>query len=68
MRFQEAIDAAAVLSGLTGTDAYLEQWHNSPWQSYEGDPEEIAAQLVEELENRYASERLHSLINNKGIE
>lgn len=67
-RFQEAIDAAAVQSGLTGTDAYLEQWHNSPWQPYDGEPEEIAAMLVDELEARYSSDRLRALINKKGLE
>ena len=62
-RFQEAIDAAAVQSGLTGTDAYLEQWHNSPWQPYDGEPEEIAAMLSDENVSDAARETARELFD-----
>ena len=68
IRFQEAIDSAAVRSGLTGTDAYLEQWRTSPWQPFDGEPQSTGAALVKELEANYNAERLQSLINNNGYE
>jgi hypothetical protein len=68
LRFQKAIDSAAVRSGLTGTDEYLDQWRTSPWQSSDADPQNTAAALVAELEDSYSAERLESLIHNNGFE
>jgi hypothetical protein len=67
-RFQEAIDAAAVRAGLTGTDAYLEQWRTSPWQSFDGEAQDVAQSLVAELEESYHAQRLESLIRNNGYQ
>lgn len=68
LRFQKAIDSAAVRSGLTGTDAYLDQWRTSPWQPSDGELQRTAEALVEELEDSYNAERLESLIHNNGFE
>ena len=68
IRFQEAIDSAAVRSGLTGTDAYLEQWRSSPWQPFDGELQSTAETLVAELEDSYNEKRLESLIQNNGNE
>lgn len=68
IRFQEAIDSAAVRSGLTGTDAYLEQWRSSPWQPFDGELQNTAETLVAELEDSYNEKRLDSLIQNNGNE
>jgi hypothetical protein len=68
LRFQKAIDSAAVRSGLTGTDAYLDQWRTTPWQPSDADPQSTAAALVAELEDSYNAERLESLIHNNGFE
>ena len=68
LRFQKAIDSAAVRSGLTGTDAYLDQWRTSPWQPIDGEPQSTAAALVAELEDSYNAERLESLTHNNGFE
>ncbi len=48
-RFQIEIDRVAIEEGLTGTDAYLEQWHWTPRQVREGTAQEVADALVEEL-------------------
>jgi hypothetical protein len=68
MRFQKAIDAAAMRAGVTGTDQYLQEWRSSDWQPKKGDPELIAASLVAELEAEYPPERLESLLGNNGFE
>lgn len=45
-RFQVAIDRIAMREGLTGTEAYLDQWQWSDKRPYEGDGEEAATHLV----------------------
>jgi hypothetical protein len=68
LRFQEAIDAAAMRANATDTDAYLVEWRTSQPQQGEGDPERIADVLAAELEAAYPPERLDKLIANKGYE
>lgn len=68
LRFQKAIDSAAVRSGLTGTDGYLDQWRTSPWQPSDADPQSTAEALIADLEDSYNAERLKSLIHNNGFE
>lgn len=48
-RFQKDIDRAAMRDGLTGTDAYLEQWHWGPKLDREGTAAEVARQVIAEL-------------------
>lgn len=66
--FQQAIDDAAMRAGLTGTDAYLNEWRTSDWQSIDGDPKSAASSVVEELEANYTQERLEALVQNDGHE
>jgi Virulence factor len=47
--FQERIDARAMSLGLTGTEAYLEQWHWSEKHERPETAEELLKALVEEL-------------------
>lgn len=68
LRFQKAIDAAAMRAGVTGTDQYLQEWRSSDWQPKEGDPELVAASLVADLEASYSPERLEALLGNNGFE
>jgi hypothetical protein len=68
LRFQQAIDEAAMHSGLTGTDAYLNEWRSSDWQSKEGEPEFVAKSVALELEASYSQEHLDILIQNNGHE
>jgi hypothetical protein len=62
-RFQDAIDRAAMVMGLTGTDAYLEQWRRDGWQERAGTPEEVAQTVAAEVEAEYMPARLRELIH-----
>lgn len=48
-RFQQQIDRVAMQEGLTGTDAYLEQWQWSERAERPGSAEEVADALMREL-------------------
>ncbi|MBL8227030.1 MAG: virulence factor [Bryobacterales bacterium] len=48
-RFQQEIDRVAMKDGLTGTDAYLEQWQWSGKQQREGTAEQAAGAVIAEL-------------------
>ncbi len=61
-RFQVAIDEAAMRSGMTGTDAYMEQWHRSEWSDRAGTPEEVAAAVAAEIETEYTAERIREIL------
>lgn len=67
-RFQEAIDAAAMISGAAGTDGYLAEWRTSEWQSAEGPLESVLDQVAANLENEYPADRLARLKASGGKE
>jgi hypothetical protein len=48
-RFQQEIDRVAMKEGLTGSDAYLEQWRWSVKQQREGTAEQVADAVIAEL-------------------
>jgi hypothetical protein len=52
-RFQEAVDAAAMLAGLTGDDAYTDGLRWSDPQEQAGTPDEIAAAVAAEIDAHY---------------
>jgi Virulence factor len=54
-RFQVAVDQAAMLAGLTGSDAYTElyEWQNAGERP--GSAQEAAATVVAELDARFDS-------------
>jgi Virulence factor len=55
--FVEHIDREAMRRGLLGSDEYLEQWSWTEVGEREGDAEEVAAQLVAELEAEWEPTR-----------
>ncbi|MCQ0970410.1 virulence factor [Paracoccus sp. TK19116] len=59
-RFEQAIDRAAMKSGLSGTDAYLNEWRRETVAGE--DPAAMAARI----EAEYDSDRLRALIANDG--
>ncbi len=67
-RFQEAIDAAAMQSGATQSDAYIAEWRTSEPVERDGDPETIAAAIAAELESAFSQARLTALVANGGRE
>ncbi len=53
-RFQKAIDAYAMATGETDTQAYMAGWQKSDWIEREGSLEEVAAAVLSELETKFA--------------
>ena len=64
-RFEQAIDMAAMRSGASETDAYLEEWRRDI-SNVEGDIAEIADQTQASIESEYDQDRLKTLIANGG--
>lgn len=54
-RFQDAVDAAAMLAGLTGDDAYTDGLRWSDPQERSGRPDEVATAVAAEIDERYLS-------------
>jgi hypothetical protein len=48
--FQQEIDQRAMVQGLTGSDAYLEQWHWGDVEERPGTSEEVLNAVARELE------------------
>ncbi len=48
--FQQEIDNRAMTQGLTGSDAYLEQWHWSEVDERPGSPGDVLDAVARELE------------------
>jgi gamma-glutamyl:cysteine ligase YbdK (ATP-grasp superfamily) len=65
-RFEQAIDRAAMRAGLTGTDAYLEQWRRSDPVPCGDDLEAEAQAAADALEAEYTPERVRALVANGG--
>jgi hypothetical protein len=68
LRFQEAIDRAAMRSGLFNTDDYLGEWRTSAAEEREGDAAAVAEAVAAEIEAAYDSQRLEALAVNGGKE
>lgn len=65
-RFEQAIDRAAMKSGLAGTDDYLSEWRKVQTAIIEGDAVAIAEAEAERLEAEYDHELVKTLIANNG--
>ncbi|MEM8730236.1 MAG: virulence factor [Pseudomonadota bacterium] len=65
-RFEQAIDRAAMKSGMAGTDDYLAEWRKAPTYSVDGTPETVAEAEAVRLETEYDSTRMRALIENDG--
>lgn len=61
LRFQEAIDRAAMRSGLFNTDDYLAEWRTGTPEEREGEPEAVAEAVAAEIEAAYDAQRLEAL-------
>ncbi|MCP5082844.1 MAG: hypothetical protein GY948_14250 [Alphaproteobacteria bacterium] len=64
-RFEQAIDMAAMRSGASETDAYLEEWRRET-SDVDGDLAEIADTTQQNLETEFDQDRLKTLIANGG--
>jgi Virulence factor len=47
--FQQEIDQRAMVQGLTGSDAYLEQWRWGEVEERDGTPEDVLSAIEREL-------------------
>jgi hypothetical protein len=61
VRFEEAIDMAAMKSGAAATDDYLAEWRKADPVTVGDDLEAEADKAVQDLETRYPRERLVEL-------
>ena len=52
-RFQEAIDAAAMAAGLSGSDDYTNAFTWGELQQRDGTPQEVATAVAAELEQQF---------------
>jgi Virulence factor len=50
--YQQEIDKRAMVQGLTGSDAYLEQWHWSEPEERPGAPDAVIDAVERELDER----------------
>ena len=68
-RFMEAIDAAAMRTGDTNSEEYLEDWRSSDSLAIESDDASAyLAKLAAKIEADYPRERLLALIKSGGRE
>ena len=70
LRFQEAIDRAAMRAGRSGSEDYLEEWRRDTRDCTPEENENLeltVEQIVESLENDYSDERLKSLATAGGV-
>jgi hypothetical protein len=65
-RFEQAIDRAAMKSGMAGTDDYLAEWRKADPIAVEGDAEAAAEATALRIDGEYDTERLKTLIDNNG--
>lgn len=68
LRFQEAIDRAAMRSGLFNTDDYLGEWRATAAEEREGQADAVAEAVAAEIEAAYDAARLEALAINGGRE
>jgi hypothetical protein len=68
LRFQEAVDRAAMRAGKGSSDAYLADWQRSAPRPCGDDLKAEAAAEAARLEAHYTDEELERLIRAKGID
>lgn len=67
-RFQQAIDQAAMIAGMAGSDDYLGAWRTSGWEEMSGSAAEAAEAVSARLEGEYPETRLRGLAVDGGLE
>ena len=67
-RFMEAIDAAAMRAGATGTDEYLAGWRRGDPTPCADDLDQAVADAMADLDRAYDAAKLQRLIANGGRE
>ncbi len=65
-RFEQAIDRAAMKTGLASTDAYLAEWRKVPSGVADGDLDAAANAEAARIDAEYDQGRIKALIDNDG--
>jgi hypothetical protein len=65
-RFQEAVDAAAMVAGLTGSDDYTEQMHMDRRECGDDVDQEVKTEIAL-LEADWTDDKLRSVIRSGGV-
>ena len=66
VRFEQAIDRAAMRSGARDDDSYIAEWRKASIGLAEGEPADAARAAAARLEAEYDDARLRALIDNHG--
>ncbi len=68
VRFEKAIDRAAIRAKLHGTDDYLEQWRRSAPVDCGDDLEAAAEQAAGRIERDYTVDRVDRIVRSNGLD
>lgn len=68
VRFEKAIDRAAIRAKLHGTDDYLEQWRRSAPVDCGDDLEAAAAEAAGHIEQEYPEDRVEQIVRSNGVD
>lgn len=68
VRFEKAIDRAAIRAKLHGTDDYLEQWRRSAPVDCGDDLEAAAAEAAVRIEQEYPEDRVERIVRSNGAD
>ncbi|MGH6718597.1 MAG: virulence factor [Alphaproteobacteria bacterium] len=68
LRFETAIDRAAMRAGLRDSDSYLGEWRRGEATPCGDDLEAAASAKADEIELAYDDDRVHRLVLNGGKE
>ena len=66
LRFQEAIDEAAMRLGDIGADDYLAGWERTSWTSADGTPAEVLDRVTAELDAEWPDGRIADFLDSLG--
>jgi hypothetical protein len=66
-RFQHAIDRAAMVAGITGTDEYVAEWRRESRPADANMADAVATELAR-IEAGYTPERLERLVRSGGLD
>ena len=68
VRFEKAIDRAAIRAKLHGTEDYLEQWRRSDPVACGDDLEAAAEQAANRIEQDYPEDRVERIVRSNGLD
>ena len=66
-RFQQAIDRAATVAGLTDSDSYVAEWRRESTKC-DGNMAEVVVATAKQLDDDYPDPRLERLVQTGGLE